>query len=118
MAKRTGPTNLYLQELIRNLKKLSNKEKVNIWKAVAKNLEKPTRKRRKVNLSKINKYAKENETILVPGKVLSSGKMEKNTTIAAFQFSEAARMKLGNNAVSIQTLMEKNPKGKNIRIIG
>jgi len=115
--KRTGPTNPHLKELIRELKTLSIKEKVNIWKAIAKELEKPARKRRKVNLYKINKFTKENETAIIPGKVLSLGHLDKKITVAAFQFSEAAKKKI-HSTISINELMHKNPKGKNIRIIG
>jgi len=64
---RTGPSNKYLVELIKELKKHSIEKKVKIWKAVAVELEKPTRIRRVVNLNKINKLSKENETIIVPG---------------------------------------------------
>ncbi len=118
MTKRTGPQNLELKLLIRKLKKLSNKENVKIWKRIASDLEKPTRKRRKVNIYKINKYTREGETAIIPGKVLSLGSLNKKITIAAYQFSEAAKEKLKNNAVTIEQLITKNPKGKKLRIIG
>lgn len=117
MGKTTGPTNPNLSKLIQDLRILSFKEDVNIWKSIANELEKPTRRRRSVNLSKIDRYSKENETILVPGKVLGTGSVSKNITIAAYQFSESAKKKL-KNYLLIQDLMEKNPKGKDIRIIG
>ena len=117
MGKPTGPTNPNLSKLIQELKMLSFKEKVNIWKSIAKELEKPTRRRRSVNLSKIDRYSKDNETIIVPGKVLGSGAISKTVTIAAFQFSESAKKKL-KNFMLIHELMKKNPKGKNTRIIG
>jgi large subunit ribosomal protein L18e len=120
MVKRTGPTNPVLINLIRSLKKLSTKEKVNIWKRVAKDLEKPTRIRRKVNLYKINKYTRLNEIALVPGKILSEGELTKKITIAALQFSEKAKQKINKigKAISIQELMKQNPKGKKVRIMG
>lgn len=114
--KRTGPTNPNLKELIKELKTLSIKEKVGVWKAIAKELEKPTRSRRKVNLYKINKYSNDGETAVVPGKVLSLGQIDKKVTVAAYQFSDAAKKKL-SSSITIQELMKKNPKGKNIRII-
>ncbi|MBL7148008.1 MAG: 50S ribosomal protein L18e [Nanoarchaeota archaeon] len=120
MVKRTGPTNLELKTLIKSLKKLSTKEKVNIWKRIAKDLEKPTRQRRKTNIYKINKYTNEEETAIVPGKVLSIGELNKKITIAAYQFSEVAKNKINKvgKAISIQELMKSNPKGKKVRIIG
>ena len=117
MKKIKGPTNPNLRKLIQDLRILAYKEKTNIWKTITNELEKPTRKRRSVNLSKINRHSKDNETILVPGKVLGTGTVTKNITIAAFQFSESAKNKL-KNCMNIQELIKKNPKGKNIRILG
>ena len=48
MAKRTGPTSERLRKLIINLRKTAVKEKVNLWKAVKKELEKSTRDRKSV----------------------------------------------------------------------
>ena len=109
-------TNPELKNLIRELKRLSKKENVNIWNAIAKQLEKSTRRRPAVNLQRINKYGKDNETIIIPGKVLSSGNLDKKVTVAALQFSEKAEEKIKNH-LTIQELMKKNPKGSKIRII-
>lgn len=113
-------TNTHLVNLISELRKASHKEKTDLWKAIAKELEKPTRKRRTVNISKIEKYVNKGETALVAGKVLSVGTLTKPLTIAAFQFSETAKNKINKigKAISIRELMKENPKGKNIRIIG
>ena len=116
-----GSTNPKLRELVTKLRVLANQENVKIWKRIAADLEKPGRKRRAVNLSKINKYTKENEAIVVPGKVLASGEIGHKLTVGAYQFSKEAVTKLKNsNAVcmTIQDMMTKNPKGKNLRIIG
>ena len=120
MVKRTGPTTLALQNLIRDLKTLGSKEKVNLWKRVAEDLERPTRIRRSVNLSRIDRFTKDNETALVPGKVLSDGELNKKITIAAYQFSEKAKNKIdaSGKAITIKQLMEENPKGNKVRIIG
>lgn len=119
--KRTGPTNPILRELIEELKKKSVEQKVNIWNTVASNLEKPTRKRRVVNLSKINSYTKENETIVVPGKVLGSGILDHKLTISAYQFSDGAKEKIakvGAKIIPLNELVQETPKGKRIRILG
>jgi len=121
MVKRTGPQTLELQNLIRDLKILGNREKVNLWKRVAGDLERPTRIRREVNLYKIEKSVRNGETALVPGKVLSVGSLNRKLTIAAYSFSENALEKIreaGAKAISINELMKENPKGKKVRIIG
>ena len=121
MAKITGTSNPYLKQLIRELKRLSLKEKTALWRATALNLEKPTRKRRSINLVKIEKYAKDQETILVPGKVLGSGALDHSVVVAAFNFSTGARALIENakgKCLTIQELIKQNPKGKNVRVIG
>jgi len=121
MTKRTGPTNIHLKELIIELKKNSISHNSNLWKKIAEELSKPTRKRRIVNLSRINRHTKENENIIVPGKVLSSGELDHKLTIAAWQFSNNALDKIkksNSKAILISELIKENPKGKGIRIIG
>src|SRR3989338_2297242 len=121
MAKRTGPTNPILLRLIMELKKRSNEQDVNIWKRVAVDLEKPTRQRRVVNLSSISRYTKENEIIVIPGKVLGAGDLSHKLTISAFQFSDGAKEKLEKAGAKIVPLLERsrsNPSGKGIRIMG
>lgn len=119
--KRTGPTNIHLCELISKLKELSAKQKAPIWKRIAEDLETSTRKRRVVNLSRINRFSKENDMIVVPGKVLSSGNLDKKLTVAAWDFSEMAKKKIkeaNSKAVAIEKLIDDNPKGKDVKIIG
>src|SRR3989338_2951034 len=115
MARRTGPTNHILVELISELKKRSNLQKAEIWSRVADDLEKPTRQRRVVNLSSLSRYTKENEIVVVPGKILGAGTIEHKLTISAFQFSDGAKEKLekaGSKIVTLLELSEKNPSGK------
>ena len=119
--KRTGPTNPLLQDLIGELKKRSNEQSVNIWRRIAFDLEKPTRQRRAVNLSRINRYANDDEIIIVPGKVLGSGIISHKLTISAFQFSEQAKDKIekaGAKIISLLDLSKEKPNGKRLRIMG
>ncbi len=119
--KRTGPTNPLLRDLIGELKKRSNEQSVNLWKRVAVDLEKSTRQRRIVNLSRINRYTKENDVIVVPGKVLGSGMLNHKLTISAYQFSDQAKDKIekaGADMVSLLDISKDKPSGKKIKIIG
>lgn len=110
-------TNNTLSDLIKEIKETAHKENSNFWKRIAKELEKSTRRQREVNISRINKYTKDKETIIVPGKVLGEGDLDHNLTIAALKFTEPAKKKL-KNILTIKELLKKDPKGKNIRIIG
>ena len=78
--KRTGPSNVNLRLLISDLKKLASKEKAPVWKRVAEELVRPSRQRRAVNLSKIDKYVRPGEVAVVPGKVLGNGSLGKIDT--------------------------------------
>ena len=112
--KRTGPTNPVLSGLIQELRKKANEHKASIWKRVADDLERPTRKRRVVNLYKINKFAKNNETVIVPGKVLAVGELDHNVTVAAFTFSGAASDKINKVGKAIPINEKRAIKKKNI----
>lgn len=117
MVRRTGPTNVQLQNLIKQLES----QEAKLWKRIAKDLSKPSRNRRVVNLYKINKYARDGETIIVPGKVLSVGDLDKKVVVAAFTFSDEAKDKILKNngtVLSIQDLLKQNPEGKQVRILG
>ncbi|PLW79726.1 50S ribosomal protein L18e [Candidatus Woesearchaeota archaeon] len=113
--------NLQLESLIKDLKKKSIDEKVAIWKRIATDLEKPSRQRRIVNLSKLSKNVNEGDVVIVPGKILGDGDIDKKITIAAFQFSDSAKEKLigtKSTMLEIADLMSKNPKGQKVKIIG
>jgi len=88
------------------------------WMKVAEYLAKPKRKAIKVNIEKIDKIAKPNSVIVVPGKVLSDGEMSKSVVIAAFSFSQNAKQKLAKSKIIlIEHLAKENKKGDNIQLI-
>ena len=119
--KRTGPTNERTKELIAALHKLGNERDVRLWKQIAFELEKSTRLRREVNLLTINKHTKENEVVLVPGKILGNGELTHKVTVAAFNASQSALEKIkqsGGKFIMIDEIMRTNPEGAGIRIIG
>jgi large subunit ribosomal protein L18e len=113
MMKKTNPQ---LQQTIETLRKKAHQEQSNLWLRVAEDLEKPTRARVIVNLSRIERNCNDGETIVVPGKVLGSGELTKKVTIIAWQFSDDARRKISKVGKAIDFAGEM-PKGK-IRIMG
>ncbi|MFH1317212.1 MAG: 50S ribosomal protein L18e [Candidatus Woesearchaeota archaeon] len=119
--KRTGPTNPRLNFLISELKKVGSIKKINLFKRLAFDLEKSTRNRRIVNLSRINRHTSDNETIVIPGKVLGDGSLDHKLTIYAFDYSNGAVSSIENassKALKIEELLNSEIKGKKIRIIG
>lgn len=102
-------------ELVNLINVLKNK-KEKIWKDVALRLSK---KRTVVNIAKISRHAKDNEIILVPGKVLGYGKLDKKVTVAALSFSKEAEKKIKGakgKCKKINDILNENQK--NIRIFG
>ena len=113
-------TNPRTPVLIAALKEGSRQNEAAIWRDVAKRLEKPGRNYAQVNLSKINRYAKDGETVLIAGKVLGAGLLDKAVTVAAYNFSVTAIEKitsLGGKCLTIEQILEENPKGSGIKIL-
>jgi large subunit ribosomal protein L18e len=79
---------------------------------LAKQLSKPTRLQSKVNLNELNKL-KESKIIIV-GKVLGKGEIEKKLEIAALGFSESAKEKLKKSGSKIMIIKEYLENNKNI----
>ncbi|PIN88028.1 50S ribosomal protein L18e [Candidatus Woesearchaeota archaeon CG10_big_fil_rev_8_21_14_0_10_32_24] len=114
-----GSTNYQMQVLLNELEPKAIESL--FWKRVLKDLKKPSRQRRTVNVYKIDKYAREGEIILVPGKVLSLGEMSKKVDVAAFNFSGEAKKKIekaNGKIMTIRELLQQNPEGKKVRILG
>ena len=111
----SGPSNFYHRKLIRDLWKT----KINIWKKISKKLSGPRQNRIKANLYRINKKTKENDIIVVPGKVLGIGELYHHITIACLEYSKSAKKSIessGSKIISIEDLLEQNPKGSGIKV--
>ncbi len=113
-------TNPNLATLIDELLVAAAKNNAAVWKDVAERIAKPRRLYAAVNVSKIERYAKENEYVVVPGKVLGGGGISKPVKVAALSFSETARRKIteaGGECLRISELIKINPSGSNVRIM-
>ncbi|MFW6233743.1 MAG: uL15 family ribosomal protein, partial [Nanoarchaeota archaeon] len=63
---------------------------------------------------------KEGESVIVPGKVLSKGDINKKIKIIALNFSEKAKQKISNNKGEINYIIEeikKNPNANGLRLL-
>lgn len=109
------------RELVERLQQESISSKAGLWKRVADDLSKATRQRRVVNISRIARFSKPNETIVVPGKVLGSGAIGHSVTVAALSFSDGAKQQIESakgKALTIDELLKKKLKASEIKIIG
>jgi large subunit ribosomal protein L18e len=112
-------TNPRLRSLIADLKSTARDSGADVYSAVADRLEKPRRTHAEVNLGRIERYADEDETVVVPGKVLGSGRLHKDVTVAAVDFSSSAETKIEQvgETKTMEQLLEDNPQGSNVRVI-
>jgi large subunit ribosomal protein L18e len=112
-------TNPRLNSLIADLKSAARNSGGNVWQDVAERLDKPRRTHAEVNLGRIERYAQEEETVVVPGKVLGSGVLSKEVTVAAVDFSGTAQTKIDQvgETMKLEQALEQNPEGSNVRVI-
>jgi large subunit ribosomal protein L18e len=112
-------TNPRLSSLIADLKSAARNSGGDVWGDVAERLEKPRRTHAEVNLGRIERYAQEDETVVVPGKVLGSGVLQKEVTVAAVDFSGTAQTRIDQvgETMHLEQALEQNPDGSNVRVI-
>lgn len=90
------------------------------WTKYLKMLSAPTRMHSAVNLSQIDEKTSAGDTILVPGKVLSMGEINKKIRICSFSISKLALEKLKKTKsewAHISDEIKKNPKAEALKII-
>jgi large subunit ribosomal protein L18e len=114
-------TNQVVIQMVKLLKQASVKNDAPIWSKLAKLALKTSSSRRVVNLTKINDVTKENDVIVVPGKVLGTGNVLHKVTLSSFSISNSAAKKIiesGGKIISFSEMIEKFPTGKGVNIIG
>ncbi|KRT62046.1 MAG: 50S ribosomal protein L18e [Nitrosopumilaceae archaeon] len=114
-------TNQVVIQMVKLLKQASIKNDAPIWSKLAKLALKTSSARRVVNLTKINDVTKENDVIVVPGKVLGTGNVLHKVTLSSFSISNSAAKKIiesGGKIISFSEMIEKFPTGKGVSIIG
>jgi len=90
------------------------------WLEIAGILSGSRKNRRNINLEEINKEIKDNKKIVVPGKVLSQGELNKKVDLIALSFSEKAKEKIvkaGGRTITILEEIKKNPEAKGVEVL-
>lgn len=90
------------------------------WKEIASILSGLKANRINKNLEEIDKNSKEGETIVISGKVLSGGNLNKKVKVVAFSFSEKTIEKLKKNKIDYAYILEevqKNKDAKGVKIL-
>jgi len=117
--KKSMSTNPVMQETIKELTLKTYEKDAPIWRDVAKRLLRSS-SRAEVNISRIARYTKKDDIVLVPGKVLGSGSIAHPVTVGALGFSNQAKEKLisaGGKYIGIKELMSNVPKGTGVKIM-
>lgn len=107
--------------MAKDLKKASTKNDAPIWAKLAEYALKPSIARRDLNLNRIGQLTKENDIVVFPGKVLGTGIVHHKITLFSFSISNTAANKIvekGGKIISYSDLIEQNPTGKGVVLLG
>lgn len=110
-----------LQRLLVTLRKAAKTHDAPLWGDVARRLGRSRHQVVPINVGHLERLAGAKETVLVPGKLLAEGRLSKPLTVAAFQYSAAARTKVhsaGGSALTIEELLKAKPDGAGVRLLG
>jgi large subunit ribosomal protein L18e len=114
-------SNQIVKQMAKDLKKASKKNDAPIWSKLAEMALKPSSVRRTVNINKINDLTKDNDVIVVPGKVLGTGVISHKITLSSFTISNSAATKIlesGGKILNFENMIEQFPTGKGVIMLG
>ncbi|MEK6873941.1 MAG: 50S ribosomal protein L18e [Nanoarchaeota archaeon] len=90
------------------------------WIKISDIISRPRRKKVVLNLDEISSQCKDGDSVLIPGKVLGTGNIDKKIKMIALSFSESAKEKLKKSKIEtlhIDEEMKKNPHAKDIKVL-
>ncbi|PSG96510.1 50S ribosomal protein L18e [Thermoplasmatales archaeon SW_10_69_26] len=115
-------TNPHLVDTVLALKQASSEHEAPVWRALAEQLEKPSRVHPDVNVGELQRVADDDASIVaVPGKVLGGGYLDRELTVAAWNFSGSAEDKIedaGGSVLTLSDALDENPDGENVQVVG
>ncbi|TLX65981.1 MAG: 50S ribosomal protein L18e [Thaumarchaeota archaeon] len=114
-------TNQLVIQMVKEFKGASKKNNAPIWSRLAELALKPSSARRTINIGQIDKFVKDNDVIVVPGKVLGTGNISHKITLCSFSMSTTGAKKVlqsGGKILSFSELIKSHPTGKGVVIIG
>jgi large subunit ribosomal protein L18e len=121
MARSHVKGNPELLRVIRDLRVAARSHDAPLWASVADGLERARHPSRPVSVGHLDRITAAEETVVVPGKVLSDGELSKRLTVGAFSYSVQAKRKIhaaGGVALSLHDLLKSKPDGTGVRLIG
>ena len=102
------------------LERKGRKGKSPFWRDAAKHLGAPKSTETVVNISRLSRVGDGKAPVLVPGKVLGTGSLDKKLIVGAFTFSSSARTKIekaGGEAIGIEEFVSRYPDGSGVLLV-
>jgi len=108
MAVKKDLMNIEKKEMLDNLYLAYKKDKKDIYKRVAEILNSSRKNNVSVNLAKLEKLKNisDGSIVVVPGKVLGVGNLNKKIVVYAYDFSSSAKEKLSSSAKSLSDFVK------------
>ncbi len=112
-------SNPILTELIQDCEEAARTNDAAVWADVADALKTATRNQAEVNISHIERNADDGDTVVVPGKVMGSGQLTKDITVAALSFTQGARagIEASGTAQYLEDMVNEHPSGSNVKML-
>ena len=109
-----------LHRVIVALRRAADAHGAPVWGAVADRLERSRHPSRPVNVGQLERLTEADQTVIVPGKLLSEGPISKPITVAAYAWSPQAMAKVraaGGHVLTIPELLKARPDGAGVRLL-
>jgi large subunit ribosomal protein L18e len=113
--------NSLIQNNIWTVRRAFKKNKAPIWRALERELSRPRKNRREVNIGTLADKTGDGQVVVIPGKILGFGEIGHKLTVCAVSISQSAAKKItacGGKLVSLSDLAEQYSDGKGVRVIG
>src|SRR5574340_222603 len=112
-------TNQIVIQMVKALRGASKKNNAPIWERLADLALKPTRAKRTINLSQLDKFVADNDVVVVPGKILGTGSLSHKITICSISTTGAKKItQSGGKILDLSEIIKNHPTGKGVKIIG
>jgi large subunit ribosomal protein L18e len=109
-----------LHRVVVELRRAAHAHDAPIWSSVADRLERTRHQVNPMNVGHLERVAKAEETVVIPGKLLADGPLSKPVTVAALSYSAGARSKVraaGGTTLTISELLLAKPDGAGVRLL-
>jgi large subunit ribosomal protein L18e len=112
--------NPVLAEAVRALREAYRETKRRIWRELEARITRPRSRLAEMNLERLSRVAGDASVVVIPGKVLGSGFLERPLVVGALYFSKAASDKIamaGGRALGLAEFVRSYKHEKGVRLL-